>query len=594
MIKFPYGLCDFHDIVTEDYFYIDRSDRLPLIEEAGKQLLFLRPRRFGKSLLLSMLENYYDIAGVDQFESLFGRLAIGENPTKNHNRYFVLKWDFSSVGPQNDARELQKALHRYLNARIRDFSVKYKRLLPGEIRIEPEDALISFQSLLTAVKQTSHRLYLLIDEYDNFANEIFMKDQEAGRARYNTLLHGEGELKALFKVVKSAAAGLGLDRVFITGVSPVVMSDMTSGYNIAEDISLEPEFNDLCGFREPEIMDALHRIAHARGLPGERAAEAISMMRAFYNGYCFSYTMEGIVYNPTLALYFMKRFQKRGQYPRKMLDANMAMDRGKLTYISGLPNGERLILDALDEKQPLSIVEMADRFGVEDMLTAVKDHVFMASLLYYFGILTLGGEAPFGKIILKPPNLVVRKLYMEKIQSMLLPDPADVDDSRKAAEALQQRGEMRPLCDFIETRCFKALNNRDYRWANELTIKTAFLTLLFNDTFYIIDSEPALERGYADLTMIVRPDMRRHKLLDILIEFKYISLPDAGLSGEEIKGASKEDLVALPPVQHALADSGKKLKRYGSALKARHGGALRLRSFSVVALGFDRLAWEEV
>ena len=180
-MKFPYGISDLDSLISEHYHYVDRTDHIPLLEEAGKQLLFLRPRRFGKSLLLSMLENYYDLNKADRFEALFGGLAIGKNPTARHNRYFVLKWDFSEISAVGDGGEIKRALYRYLNDRIGAFSDYYGKVLPNPVRIDPQDALSSFQSLLNTTRKTGHPLYLLIDEYDNFANELMMWDVETPR-----------------------------------------------------------------------------------------------------------------------------------------------------------------------------------------------------------------------------------------------------------------------------------------------------------------------------------------------------------------------------------------------------------------------------
>jgi hypothetical protein len=244
-VKFPYGLSDFGTLIQEGYWYQDRTDRLPQLEEAGRQLIFIRPRRFGKSLLLSMLEHYYDLNRTDQFDRLFGHLAIGHNPTPLRNRFFVMRWDFSLVPAQGEIRDIEVALHQHLNDCITDFALRYQRQLPMTIEIHGDNALSSFRSALMAVAQTEHRLYLLIDEYDNFANEVLMSGQDGGQSRYVALLYGEGLLKTVFKVVKAGAGGLGLDRVFITGVSPIVLSDMTSGYNVGENIYLEDQFNDL-------------------------------------------------------------------------------------------------------------------------------------------------------------------------------------------------------------------------------------------------------------------------------------------------------------------------------------------------------------
>ena len=591
-MKFPYGICDFHTLITENYLYLDRTSRIPLIEEAGKQLLFLRPRRFGKSLLLSMLENYYDVARAAQFETLFGHLAIGQNPTALHNQYLILHWDFSLVDPQGEIEKVKRSLHDHLNSCFQAFAQRYKNWLPDSIEIARDNAIYSFESLLTAVRQTPYKLYLLIDEYDNFANEIMMAHNH--RDRYQTLLYGEGALKVIFKAIKAASSGQGLDRVFITGVSPVVLSDMTSGYNVAENIYLNSEFNDLCGFSESEMIPILNQIIdECEGSPTQ-ATEALTMMQTFYNGYCFSYESAPWVYNPTLAWYFMKHLQRQCQYPREMLDSNLAMDRGKITYISQLPKGEHVIMDALSQEPQLTLTTLAHRFGVEEMLYATKDTTFMISLLYYFGVLTFAGETALGELRLKIPNLVVRKLYVERLKEILLPNLTEFEEVKRVAQTFSQTGNMQPLCDFIEQHYFKVFDNRDYRWANELTLKAVFLTVLFNDWFYLMDSEAALERGYADLTMILRPDKRRYQLLDILIEFKYLSLKELGLTGEQVKSLPLAALKTLAAVQPKLADSETQLIGYRRILDSKYGDSLRLHTYTVVALGFERLVWVEV
>ena len=595
MLNFPYGIADFYKVITGDFFYIDRTHAIPQLEDAGSQLLFLRPRRFGKSLLLSMLENYYDLAKADEFERLFGQLAIGRNPTPKHNQYFVMKWDFSAVNPHGDPDGIQRALYSYLNGRIVNFAAYYEGRLARPIEINPQDALASFQSLLTAVKLTPHRLYLLIDEYDNFANEILMG---AGQDRYASLLRGEGMLKTVFKAIKAAAAGDGLDRVFITGVAPIVMSDMTSGYNIAENIYLAPEFEDLCGFTETEISDTVKRLTAECGQSASEAEVVLADMRVHYNGYRFSAVQQDLVYNPTLALYFLKHYQNNCAPPPDRLDSNLAMDRNKLSYIAALPGGAKVIVQALNDETTVSVPTLADRFGVEDVLAAYKDPRFMVSLLYYFGVLTLAGHNKFGKLQLWIPNLVIRKLYVERLQALLLPESAEQTEGQQAAEMFYQSGNMQPLCDFIEQHYFKVFSNRDYLQANELTVKTAFLTLLFNETLYIMDSETPVGRRYADLTMIVRPDARQYQVCDLLLECKFIKLGDLGLSGAQLQAMPPDELAALPLVKAKLAEARAQAPAYRHEVEARYQDTmkldLRLRTYAVVALGFDRLVWEEI
>ncbi|MCP4699175.1 MAG: AAA family ATPase, partial [Gammaproteobacteria bacterium] len=578
--------------VKEDYFYVDRTDRIPLLEQAGMQLLFLRPRRFGKSLLLDMLANYYDLAKADQFESLFGRLKIGQDPTPSHNRYFVMNWDFSAVLPEDTLEQQQSGLFDYLNLRIRKFARKYQAYLPYEVEIRETNAIASLHSLMDAVDASDYKLYLFIDEYDNFANEVMMSQVGRSPQRYEDLVRGEGLLKGVFKNVKTAATGNGLDRVFITGVSPVVLADMSSGYNVAENIYRKREFNDICGFHENEIRAILSEVAEHCGLSPAQTEEAFGVMKNFYDGYCFSTHDKQEVYNPTLALYFLKHLANYCEYPEDLLDHNLAMDRNRLSYVSKLPHGAEVVENAIDESRPLAVPKLHDRFGVEDMLKHEQGEKELASLLYYLGVLTLDGKTGIGKLKLRIPNLVIRSLYVEKLRELLLPKISDAE-YRDAVETFFVSGDLQPLCEYIAPR-FDVFSNRDYLWKAEIALKTAFLMFLFDDRLYVADSEPELKRRYADMTLIVRPDARQYEILDFLLEFKFVKPGDAGLSGEQARALSHEELQALPPVQAAFAEAETQLRDYGAVLRRRHGEVLRLRTVAVTAVGFERLLWVEV
>jgi hypothetical protein len=595
MLKFPYGICDFYSLITENYFYVDRTAAIRQLEDAGKQLLFLRPRRFGKSLLVSMLENYYDVAKAGEFEKLFGHLAIGKQPTPKHNQYFVLKWDLSAVKPEGNAADIQKTLHDHLNNRIKSFAKRYQSLLTEAIEIDRQNAMYSFESLLVAVQTTPLKLYLLIDEYDNFANELMMAPPNASPNREAALRAGESALKAVLKVVKAASAGSGLDRVFLTGISPVILTDITSGYNVARNIYLRREFHDLCGFTETELATVLTQLGEDCQWPVAKVTEALTTMRQFYNGYRFSEDGQAPVYNPTMALYFLLSLQEDCQAPTKMLDNNMVMDRSKLTYLSQLPDGEKIIFTALGEHPPLTIPELTDRFGIEEFMRPSQDPVMIISLLYYFGVLTLG-RPEFGRLVLTIPNLAVQKLYVDELRERLL--PGLTNEVAQLAYTCYRTGDLQPVCEFIEQRYLKVLDNRDYAAAKELTLKMAFLTTLFNDTFYVMDSETALERGYADLTMIVRPLMRQHRFWDFLFEFKLVNLKQAKLpdgpkvTGEMVKQMTVADLKTR--CQSQLTEAREQLQRYRQTLVSTYGEKLRLKTFAVVAVGWERVVWEEV
>jgi len=588
-MRFPYGIADFAAIIGEGYFYVDRTDRIPLIEEAGKQLLFLRPRRFGKSLWLSTLENYYDLAQAEDFERLFGGLEIGQNPTPLHNRYFILKLNFSTIDPSGDHEAIRRSLFNHLNIRIKDTAARYGQWLDGHVEVNPEDGLASLQSLLSAVSRTPHKLYLLVDEYDNFANEVMISPLR-GTHRYEELVESEGTLKTFFKAVKEGAEGRGLDRVFLTGVSPVVLSDITSGYNVAKDITHRDEYHDLCGFTAEELAVTLAGVLAARSLPADQTPEILALLRDFYNGYRFGEGDNPRLYNPTLALYFLDYFHQYGRYPRQMFDDNLAMDRNRIQYVARLPHGETLVNRALNPAEPVTVTQLVNRFGVQDMLSAPRTPDFLATLLYYFGVLTLAGRNDWGELVLTIPNQVIRKLYVERLQEQVLPDYSDQEQRQALCRRFYATGDLEPLCDFLEQRYFEVFDNRDLRWSNELVVKTAFLVTLFNDTFYLMDSEPALGRGYGDLLLQVRPDMRQYALLDHLLEFKAVSLKAIGLTSAELATQSRDALRMRPVVADALREAEAQLARYRHTLEAT-GNPRPLHTHAVVCIGLERLVF---
>jgi len=592
MTRFPYGISNYHAIRTEGYLYLDRSHFIPLLEEAGKQLVFLRPRRFGKSLLLSMLANYYDVHTANQFETLFGDLAVGEQPTPEKNRYLILRWDFSKVSAQGSITEIRNNLFAVLNQEFQGFIETYRDYLTIPITLH-EDALASFMAVLNSVHASGYPLYLLIDEYDNFANEVLVRDPHNSR-RYQDLLEGEGILKSLFKIIKSSAAEGKIGRVFITGVSPLVLADMTSGYNVATDISYDEDYNQLCGISPDELQTLVTTVVEQCKQEAGQVNEVMLTMREFYNGYRFCSNIDQpTLYNPILCFHFLRYYQRHCKPPRQMLDGNLMMDAARIRYLASQPSGLGVVERILDEENAITLDVLETRFGVEKLADLQQDERYLLSLLYFFGVLTIVDTDILGKLTLGIPNLVTRALYVEELRFRVLPAPKDRIAVANMAEKFYQSADLQPLADYVEQGYFAAFNNRDYAWSNELTIKTAFLTLLFNDIYYVVDSETELQRRYADLVLIIRPSMRQYATLkDIVLEFKYLSLTDLKLTGEQVRAQSREALVQVPAVETALTDALKQLQHYRTVLAEKYQQPERLRCIAVVALGFDRVVWQ--
>ncbi|MCW1968450.1 MAG: ATP-binding protein [Anaerolineae bacterium] len=594
MIRFGYGMAHFPALRNEGRWYVDRTRFIRLLEDTVRTPVFLRPRRFGKSLWLSTLASYYDVAQAKDFERLFGNLDIGRNPTPLHNQYFILRWDFSVVAAFGDLIDLKQRLYDYLNGRVFDFNLRYKQYLPQPVTINPHNGLESFEALVNTVAATSHKLYLLIDEYDNFANEIAFSDTREAIERFNALTQTDGLVKSLFKAIKGAV-GLGvLERVFITGMSPMPLADITSGFNIAQDITHLPEFHDLCGFREAEVADALHQVITDYGMSETQFTDALDTMRQFYDGYTFHQNAKYRLYNPTLTLYFLHRLAVACEYPKNMLDVNLSLDQAKLAYMARRAGGEQFLFDLAPDDGAVGVQKIIPSFRLSDMMDMQADSLIYRSLLYYLGVLTLNGYLPEEGLRLQIPNLVTRTLYFEQIRRLTLPTGKMSDEMNEGARLWRWRGDPAKLCAFVEQHFLHQLSNRDYLHFNEQTLKSILMAYLYDDWNYILQSEPELGRGYADLVMTVQPQSRPRGMCDLLIEFKYVKLAEVKLDGMALRSMSHEDVAALPTVQTALDAASAQVQSYAVRLRRMIGAGEKLRCAVVVAIGFERLVWRVV
>ena len=605
MIELPYGIADFRSIRRDGMVYVDRTGFIRELERLGRVLVFLRPRRFGKSLWLQTLANYYDLRRIDEFDELFGGLEVGHRPTPLAHRYFVLQWNFSNVDPSGGVEQITESLHRHVSYQVEAFASDYEGHLGAPVKFDDRpDAVLA--SLLSVVRKTPYKLYLLIDEYDNFVNEVMAKDVDT----YHALFENDGPFKQLFKSVKNATEGFGLERIFVTGVSPIALNDLTSGFNIAKDVSLVPEMATLCGFREAEVGHLLEDIAGERDLPAASVAAALAAMRTWYNGYRF---VEGtaedlgtagdeLVYNPTNTLYFLEYLQRRGTPPPRLHDENLRTDRGKLAFLARSSAGAGVIERLTEGDGEIDASRLLTSFSIDDLTRRMgKDPDVVTSFLYYMGLLTL---AEGSSTRLRIPNLVVQKLFLDRLLEIYLPDPGDSYQARNVAMKFLRDGDLEPLLGFFEEKLLPVFSNRDRGFpprkpgqsgsgVNETTVKTLFLSMLFDDTRYVTHSEPEIDRGYADLCLLVRPEMRRRGFLDHLFEFKLVRRERLAESGREIRGMDAAQLRRVPAVAQAVAAARDQVERYRAALLKREG-ALDLRAYVVVAVGLERLLGEKV
>jgi Predicted AAA-ATPase len=598
MIELPYGIADFRRIRQQGMIYVDRTSHIRVLERLGSTLVFLRPRRFGKSLWVQTLASYYDLRRAEEFSTLFGDLAAGRAPAPAANRYFILQWNFSVVDPGGSVEQIAESLREHVSSRAKTFAEQYGERLAASIETDGSPQAI-LESVLRGIESTPNKLYLLIDEYDNFINEVMARDVET----YRALVRTDGPFKLLFKAVKNATEGQGLERVFITGVSPVALNDLTSGFNIAKNVSLEPELASLCGFRESEIRSLLEQISHERELTTEAIEDAVATMRTWYNGYLFTSGAslgDELVYNPTNVLYFLDHLHRRGAPPQQLHDENLRTDRGKLAFLARTAAGAGVIEEITEGNGEIDIPQLETSFSLESLMAQLgHDRGSIASLLYFMGLLTLT-DTP-GR--LRVPNLVVKKLFLDRLLEIYLPTPGDSYAAREIALRFFQSGDLAPLLSFFEQKLLPVLSNRDRGTPagagggggfNEMAVKTLFLSILFDDTRYVASSETEMERSYADLCLLVRPEMRRHGYLDFLFELKLVRRRDLGKNGQELRAMEPEELRRLPPVAQAFAEAREQARRYGAALLRQRGEELTLRSYAVVAVDLERILGEEI
>ncbi len=408
MVKLPYGISDFGKLRKENYLYIDKTEFIERIEGlSANYLFFIRPRRFGKSLFLSTLANYYDLKNEDRFDKLFNNLYIGKNPTELKSGYIILKVNFSGLNTEN-REKLRESFRLSLVNSLKDSLNYYHDYLDNINEIQDKlettsDIKALFEYFLKAVKKADEKIYLIIDEYDHFANDIIaMGDSNF----YRDIVRTTGFVRDFYETVKIGTESV-IDRIFITGISPIMLDDLTSGFNIATNLTLNRIFNGMLGFTESEVK----RIIKILEID-DKEEELLNKLHKNYDGYLFSKNAQQTLYNPDMILNFFNQWLMTGEYPEKLIDDNIRTDYGRLN---------RLITNEKN-RQVLEGI-LADEGITTDIVTRVSfdrmyDQEYFVSLLYYMGLLTIKGER-YGKIRLGIPNHVTRIIFWEYFERKL-------------------------------------------------------------------------------------------------------------------------------------------------------------------------------
>ena len=530
--RIPYGMMNFVAIREDNYFYVDKTRFIEKVENSNRYFCFIRPRRFGKSLTLSMLRHYYDINAADKFEKLYGDLYIGKHPTPNHNKYLIIFLNFAVVNA--DLGNYRSALDAHCRTEFSVFCDRYSHLLPPNLKenlLKEDGAVKQLDLLYKVINETGQKIYLFIDEYDHFTNHIL---SDAARLReYLGETHGTGYLRTFFDTIK-AGTDSSIERVFITGVSPVTLDDLTSGFNIGTNYSLDYGFNEMAGFTEQEVREMLTYYGQHYKF-NHTVDELIEIMKPYYDNYCFAKMAYGetTMYNSNMVLSFLCKYIDNGcRIPDKMLDENIRVDYNKLRMLIRKDKEfahDASIIQTLVSKGFVT-GELKEGFPAED----VANNDNFLSLLYYFGMVTIGGFYK-GDIKFVIPNEVVR----EQVFTYLLDAYKENDlvcdsyDIRGKEQDMAYDGEFKPFFQFIADSIYTFASQRD-RQKGESFVHGYTLALTSLSCYYRPISELDNQNGYADVFLRPRCEIFKDMEHSYIIELKYLK---GSASESEVKAA---------------------------------------------------------
>ena len=539
--RIPYAISDYRRMRDENGYYVDKTHYIPQIEAAPFYLFCLRPRRCGKSLWLSVLQHYYDINMADRFEFLFGDTYIGQNPTSERNSYLVMMFNFSLVNPATE--EVRESFEDNGALVVQDFLKRYERFFEVEERndiLKASNIENKLRRIFVYATQKNLKTYLFIDEYDNFTNTILADE---GQQAYEDITQGSGFFRYFFNLLKGATGGQisGLSRLFITGVSPVTMDDVTSGFNIGTNISLDQGFNEIIGFTEEEVVE-MATYYHNGGVLPLSVETALPLMRLWYNNYHFGKRATTAIYGSDMILFFLIRARADGGVPDDLIDPNVQMDYGKLRHLMLIDsyikdekpklNGNFGLLQAIIEDG-----EVTSPINPSFPLGELLNRENFISLLYYFGLLSFTGEFRYGVPLLRIPNRTIKDLMYGYIRSSLSEADMIRIDIRLLTELLGKmsyRGEWRPFFDYLNQAVEKQTSMRDH--LNAEKVFHGFLLAYLNVTHHFHTwSEREMGGGFVDLYL--EPFIARFPNIQCgyLIELKYISQSEYDKEGGKKK-----------------------------------------------------------
>ena len=519
MALIGYGEADFHSMVTKGLHFVDRTSFIATQESLGsRNLLFTRPRRFGKSLWISVLQHYYDVRFKDEFAFLFGKYYIGQNPTPNRNNYLVLRIQFSGIDVSTDERAY-RGFRNNIETGIKDCMSSHPNYYSKDdiaqiSTLESPERMLQVFFGLHSSKNIPYKIYTLIDEYDHFANDLFTLDVE----RFQNIVGRTGFVRKSFELIKNAMGEGVIDRNFMTGVAPLTVDAMTSGFNTVEHLSLDVDFHDLMGFKKAEVETIMRLV----GVTNELMPQIMADLTAWYDGYLFNTNVTEKLYNSDMVMYFAKYYERKRLYPEKMLDINIASDYTKVRKVFITNSKENTYVPLLKKltNEGRVLAKITDIFNFE--LPFEQDDI--VSLLFYMGWLTIEGKEA-GYYAFKIPNHVIRELYYDYFVAISEQEAqlnrAHGDISRALFE-LATTNNPRPFLNLITALIEKRLSLRDAMNFDEKHLKMLLIPYLSLSASHYVTSEPEWENQYPDIVLLKRPNVPTK--YNFVFELKYVKM----------------------------------------------------------------------
>ena len=527
--KLPYGKSNFADLIESGYAYVDKTRFIEFLEnENNGYQFFIRPRRFGKSLFLSTLENYYDLNGKEKFQKIFGNLYIGKNPTKERNSYAIIKFNFSGLDTSGHEEFIKSFLNR-IEQCVNMFFNNYRNIFAdaenlSKIILEQKPGIGALDFAYNSARSAKIPIFAIVDEYDHFANDLIAMGE-----KYSGNVKRGGIVRTFYEQLKAGTDSV-VRRIFITGISPMMLNDLTSGFNMSTDYSLFPKYNEMLGFTKEEVEQLMQETGVDKNL--------IKVdMETYYNGYMFNEEAENKVYNPQMVLFLFNQILQLGKQPKDIVDTNLQTDYARLRRLAENENNRELLLQIIKDGGIFG--EVIQKFSLEKL----NSDEYFISLMFYLGMLTNGGSIK-GRNWLKIPNYSIKTLYWEYAVSYAQgfeKKQVSVLDLSEVMSKMAYDGDFKSYLDFFTENFLKRLSNRDLMNFDEKYIKVMLLSSLFASRFYLPISESENINGYTDIYLqksFFALDMK----FEYVFEIKYLK---SGATASEKEAKLAEALAQL-------------------------------------------------